>query len=82
MDVAEISRLTKYWQDSVGHRKMEYAPDAKVVTGDYKLDIQLHNFEKDSGMAVKLTRTGTVHLITGYEITDEEKFTWFMLRYS
>jgi hypothetical protein len=82
MDINEVSRLTKRWQDSVKNRKIEYAPDAKVITGDYKLDLAIHHFEQDSGMVVKLTRTGLVHLITGYEIVDEEKFTWFMLRYS
>lgn len=82
MDINEISRLTKRWQDSLKNKNIEDAPDAKFVTGDRNLDLALHYFQQDSGMAVKLTRTGVVHLITGYEIVDEEKFAWFMLRYA
>lgn len=82
MDLNEISRLTSRWSSEVG-RKINYCPpEAKVVTGDYHLDKQLYFFEQESGIAVKLTRTGSAHLITSYDIVDEEKFAWFMLRYT
>ena len=77
MDGNEIAKLTSRWVDRVGARRWKDAPDAKVVTGDYKLDLQIHNFEQDSGITIKLDgRT-----VTGYEVVDEKKWAWFMLRW-
>ena len=81
MDKIELAKLTTCWAEHVGDRKWKESPDAKVVTGDYKLDLQLHNFEQDSGIVIKLDldRRRTV---TGYEVVDEKKWAWFLLKWS
>ena len=78
MDTIELAKLTSRWVDRVGALRWKDSPDAKVVTGDYKLDLQLHNFEQDSGIAIKLD----CRTITGYEIVDEKKWAWFLLEWT
>jgi hypothetical protein len=81
IDKTELAKLTSRWAETVGDRRWKDAPDAKVVTGDYKLDLQLHNFEQDSGIVVKLD-LDRPRTVTGYEVVDEKKWAWFMLRWS
>ena len=82
MDNIELAKLTTRWAEKVGDRRWKDAPDAKVVTGDYKLDLQIHNFEQDSGISIKLSDPDRARLITGYEVVDEKKWAWFMLRWT
>ena len=81
MDNMELAKLTTRWAETVGERSRKESPDAKVVTGDYKLDIQIHNFEQDSGIVIKLS-LDRPRTITGYEIVDEKKWAWFVLRWA
>lgn len=78
----DLAKLTIRWADKVGERRWKDSPDAKVVTGDYKLDIQLHNFEQDSGITIKLADHDRPRKITGYEVVDEKKWSWFLLEMS
>lgn len=80
--IEEVKQLANRWYENVGPRATEYAPDAKVVTGDLRVDIALHHFEKDSGLQVKLGKVGIAYRIEEYEIIDEGRFTWFMLRWA
>ena len=80
METAELKQLLRRW--AVGQRKMEYAPDANIVTGDYKIDLGLHHFEQDSGIEIKMNLVNNLRVISGYEIVDEKKFTWFLLRWA
>lgn len=82
MEIEEVKRLLRCWANDVRQRKMEHAPDAKIVTGDYKIDLGLHHFEQDSGIKIKINRVNNTNLVAGYEVVDEEKFFWFLLRWS
>ena len=79
METEEVKQLLRRW--AWGQRKMEHAPDAKFVTGDYKIDLGLHHFEQDSGIEIKINRVNNTNLIAGYEIVDEKKFFWFALKW-
>ena len=77
MKTDEIAKLTSRWSAKVGERRFEHSSEARVVTGDYKLDAQLHNFEQDSGIVLQLSE----RRITGYKIIDEKKWSWFLLEH-
>lgn len=55
--------------------------EAKVVTGDCKIDSYLHYVEKECGVALTLD-LDFHNTIRGYRIIDEQKFTWFVLKWS
>ena len=82
MDNTELAKLTTRWAEKVGDRRWKESPDAKVVTGDYKLDIQLHNFAQDSGITIKLSDPDRPRKIVGYEVVDEKKWAWFLLEWT
>lgn len=82
MDTKELGRLTTRWSDKVGKQIKDCPPEARVATGNYAIDKQLHYFEQESGMLLDISKDGGPNIIKGYEIVDEKKFAWFMLRWS
>ena len=54
-------------------------PEAKVVTGNAKHDAQLHRILVEYGIEVQLSRYNE---IKDYQVVDEQKFFWFLLRWS
>lgn len=80
MDLDDIRQLMWKWGSEVGYNITYCPPEAKFITGKSSQDAQLHYFTLDSGIEVKLTED--FKNITGYDIIDAEKFTWFALRYS
>jgi len=81
MKTDEIAKLTSRWSAKVGERRFEHSSEARVVTGDYKLDAQLHNFEQDSGIVLELSDHLLPRRIKGYKIIDEKKWAWFLLEH-
>lgn len=81
MKTDEIAKLTSRWSAKVGERRFEPSSEARVVTGDYRLDAQLHNFEQDSGIVLELSDHLLPGRITGYKIIDEKKWSWFLLEH-
>jgi D-aminopeptidase len=59
---------------------IELPPEAKVVTGKVKEDSYLHFLETKCGVEILLS--GYHHEIVGYNVIDEKKFSWFVLRWS
>jgi hypothetical protein len=55
-------------------------PEAKVVTGKMKEDAYLHFLETKCGVEIHLSEYHNE--ITGYNVIDEKKFSWFVLRWS
>jgi len=55
-------------------------PEAKVVTGQIKEDAYLHFLETKCGIEVQLSEYHNE--IIGYNVIDEKKFSWFVLRWS
>jgi len=84
MNTAEISQIVRDWSDMVGKKVTDCPPDVKFVTGDYNIDRQLYYFEQESGIALHVTIKGisNSNLIDGYEIVDEKKYAWFLLRWA
>ena len=50
-----------------------------VVPGDWRTDLILHHLNTECGLNITLTRP--VNVIESYEISDEQKFMWFLLRW-
>jgi hypothetical protein len=55
-------------------------PEAKVVTGKTKEDAYLHFLETKCGVEILLSEYR--HEIVGYNVIDEKKFAWFVLKWS
>ena len=54
-------------------------PEALVITGNPKYDALLHHVLVEFGVEVKLDRD---HRMEDYRVVDEQKFAWFLLRWS
>lgn len=80
MDLKDVRQLMWNWGQEVGHNIKYCPPEAEFITGKTEQDAQLHYFKIESGIRIKLTTD--FKNITGYDIIDAEKFTWFVLRYS
>ena len=82
MNIELLKKLGYNWHTVVGCKITggDCPPEAKVRTGDQRLDAMYHRFEKESGLIVHTE--GSNHVITGYDVVDSEKFIWFTLRYS
>jgi hypothetical protein len=55
-------------------------PEAKVVTGIMKEDAYLHFLETKCGVEILLSEYH--HEIVGYNVLDEKKFSWFVLKWA
>lgn len=53
--------------------------DVPIVTGDWRSDGILHYLNTECGLDITLTRP--VNVIESYEVSDEKKFMWFLLRW-
>lgn len=80
MDLTDVRQLMWNWGCEVGHKIKDCPPEAKFITGNQKTDAQLHYFKVESGIQIKLTTD--FKNITGYDIIDKEKFTWFVLKWA
>jgi hypothetical protein len=82
MNIDLLKKLGHNWHDEIGCKITRYdvTPDAKVRTGNMRLDAVYHQFEKESGIVVHIE--GSNHDVTGYDIVDDKKFAWFVLRWS
>lgn len=78
MDLDTVKQIAYKWSTENSNLKPLEAA-ARVVTGDYIVDSRIYHFEQASG--IELDVFG-INNITGYKIVDEEKFAWFMLRWS
>lgn len=82
MDVNELGKLTTRWSNEVGKHITDTPPEARFVTGSHTLDRQIYYFEKESGIVLDVSSEGGPTLIKGYDIVDEQKCAWFILKYS
>ena len=53
--------------------------DIPYATGDWRTDLILHYLNTECGMNVTVTIPSS--LIQSYEVIDEKKFMWFLLRW-
>lgn len=81
MDLNELGKLTTRWSNEVGKHITDTPPEARFVTGSHKIDRQIYYFEKESGLILDVSTEGGPKIIKGYEIVDEEKFAWFVLKW-
>ena len=58
---------------------MVMLPEAPLLA---KLDKRIYFFERESGILVHFADAGRSNLIVGYDVVDEEKFSWFLLKWS
>lgn len=83
MDVHLLSEIAFKWDKNRRknrHRTHYCPPEAKVITGDPISDAAFYYFEQESGLELKVSDDFTK--IVGYNVLDEKKFTWFLLRWS
>lgn len=78
MDLDTVKQVAYKWSTKNSNLK-PIGGDARFITGNYTVDSKIYHFEKASG--IELDVSG-INNITGYKIVDEEKFAWFMLRWS
>ena len=75
-----IKNLMWKWAVEEGFKITQCPPEAKVVTGSYKSDGQMHYFQVASGLELELTKD--FKDIVTCKIVDEEKLMLFVLRWS
>lgn len=82
MDLTIVKQMTFKWSVEVGKHIKDTPPEARFVTGINKIDSQIYYLEKESGLALDVSTEGGPTLIKGYDIVDEQKFAWFVLKWS
>lgn len=80
MNTTALKQAMGNWAVEVGYKITHCPPQAKFVTGNPKTDAQLHSFEIDSGVEIKLTTDFSD--IAECNVIDEPKFMWFMLKWA
>lgn len=80
MDSEFIKKLMWKWAVEEGFKIIHCPPEAKFLTGSYKLDGQMHYFQFVSGLELELTKD--LKDIVTCKIVDEEKFMLFVLRWA
>lgn len=82
MTNVELTRIVRRFLNEEWYPYMEPAipkDDVPVVTGDWRTDLILHHLNTECGLDITLTRP--VNVIESYEVSDEQKFMWFLLRW-
>lgn len=72
--------VVRQGQNEFLKKPIELPPEAKVITGRTKEDSYLHFLETKCGVEVHLSEC--YNEIVGYNVVDEKKFAWFILRWS
>lgn len=81
MDLELVKKIVvRQGQNEFLKKPIELPPEAKVVTGQIKEDAYLHFLETKCGVEILLSESH--HEIVGYNVIDEKKFSWFVLRWS
>lgn len=77
MNPIEFSKMLEKY-----HKSTEWPhwppPEAKFVTGTPKIDAFLHHMITEHGVDIKLNTKG---FIGDYNIINEQKFSWFLLKW-
>lgn len=79
----ELTRIVRRFLDEEWYPHLEpvfASGDIPVITGDWRSDLILHHLDKECGLNITLTKL--VNVIESYEISDEQKFAWFVMRWS
>jgi len=71
--------LSREYQELGRNMPWPLTPEARFVTGSAKHDAQLHRILVEYGIEVQLSRYNE---IKDYRVVDEQKFSWFLLRWS
>lgn len=82
MTKQELTRIVRRFLNEEWYPHLEpliSKDDAPVVTGDWRTDSILHYLNKECGMNITVTLPASV--IENYEVSDEEKFAWFILKW-
>lgn len=80
MDKTEFAILASKWNKEVGITINHCPPEAKVITGAQLTDARLHYFQQESGTKITYGVPNKTSY-TGYDIVDEKKYAWFLLRW-
>ena len=80
MDLELIKTIMWKWAVEEGFKITHCPPEAKVLTGSYKSDGQMHYFQVASGLELELTKD--FKDIVKCKIVDEQKYMMFVLRWS
>lgn len=80
-DYADIIVIVaRQWQSEIRYKILPLPPEAKIVTGRPHDDAVLHFMETQHGIEIIPTPDGKD--VAGYNVVDDKKFAWFMLRWS
>lgn len=79
LTMREILKLTNNWSKEVGITINHCPPEARVITGVALTDARLHYLQQESGIELKVSDNNTY---AGYDVVDEKKYAWFLLRWA
>lgn len=71
--------LAREWNEEGQHRVWHPLPEARVITGNPRLDAQLHRILVEYGIEIEMDFR--FRTIENYSVVDEQKFSWFLLRW-
>ena len=74
--------VRRYFAGTSKDRFALLLPEAKVVTGNQYVDNVLHLMLVENGVEITLGGEHSANTIVDYRIVDEEKFTWFVLKWA
>ena len=75
-----LEMISNQWREELCDKTLPLPPEARVVTGRQKGDAHLHFLKTQCGLELMLT--SDARNVIAYDVIDEEKFTWFVLKWS
>jgi hypothetical protein len=81
MDLELVKKIVvRQGQNEFLKKPIVLPPEAKVITGQMKEHAYLHFLETVCGVEIQLSAYHQE--IVGYNVIDEKKFAWFVLRWA
>lgn len=75
-----ISMIVREWRQEGRYVEKVLPPEAKFITGNRHNDAHLHYLYMKYGVEALVSEDGD--RIIDYNVIDEKKFAWFLLRWS
>lgn len=72
--------LSREWNEEGQYRSWPLSPNARVITGNPRHDAQLHRILDEYGVEIEMNFRFTT--IENYQVVNEEKFAWFLMKWA
>lgn len=74
--------LQNQWINEGLNRPFFCPPEARVITGRIVDDAHLHHLVTEYGLELVLEQLPTKSTVVDYQVLDEKKFAWFILKWA